>query len=247
MSSQSRSSEREEERRLNIRTLAIASAASAAAALVTSQLWIAGTWVAAALTPVIVALVSEMLHRPTERIAKMTTDRPALRAEEARPLPPPPRRGEGGLVRPGEGGVVPRGEGAAAPRSEAGPVKVYRSGAAEQRARSGRRRKIALGTVAVTAALAFLIAVVAITVPELVAGQSLGGGDRSTSFFGSDSRTRDRDTATGPERQPATGQPQETTTVTVPEEETTVTVPAPPAQGRTETVPTQTETAPAQP
>ena len=57
----SSSDEREEERRLNTRTLTIASVASAAAAAVTSQLWIAGTWIAAAVTPLIVAVVSELL------------------------------------------------------------------------------------------------------------------------------------------------------------------------------------------
>ena len=76
---------REEERRLNVRTLAIASAASASAAAVTSQLWIAGTWIAAAITPLIVAVVSELLHRPTERIARaITSDRPALAARRHR-------------------------------------------------------------------------------------------------------------------------------------------------------------------
>jgi hypothetical protein len=68
-----RSDEREEERRLNTRTLTIASVASASAAAVTSQLWIAGTWIAAALTPVLVALISEAMHRPTERIARAWT------------------------------------------------------------------------------------------------------------------------------------------------------------------------------
>src|SRR5829696_8532004 len=103
MASSPREVEREEERRLNMRTLTIASAASAAAAAVTSQLWIAGTWIAAATTPVIVALVSEALHRPTERIARaFTSEREALEASErggpdAPPLadaagaaPPPP-------------------------------------------------------------------------------------------------------------------------------------------------------------
>ena len=90
--SHSRTAEREEERRLNMRTLVIASAASAAAALLTSQLWIAGTWIAAAMTPVIVTLVSEMLNRPTERIAKsFTTDRGPLAAARA---PDGPRRPE---------------------------------------------------------------------------------------------------------------------------------------------------------
>ena len=83
---------------MNARTLAIASAASASAAAVTSQLWIAGTWIAAAVTPLIVALVSELLHRPSERIARaITSDRPALRLDESEESPargaaPGPRR-----------------------------------------------------------------------------------------------------------------------------------------------------------
>src|SRR3954454_15681908 len=81
-----RSPTREEQRRLSIRTLAIASTASAAAAVVTSTFWVHGTWVAAAMTPVIVAVVSEVLHRPTEAVAKrITTDRTAIQ----RPLPGP--------------------------------------------------------------------------------------------------------------------------------------------------------------
>ena len=72
--------EREEERRLNMRTLTIASVASASAAAVTSQLWIAGTWIAAALTPVLVALISEAMHRPTERIARAWTTERGARA-----------------------------------------------------------------------------------------------------------------------------------------------------------------------
>jgi hypothetical protein len=92
--------EREEERRLNMRTLAIASGASATAAAVTSQLWIHGTWLAAALTPVLVALISEAMHRPTERLARAwTSDRPAAR----------PARGA-----------------ATEPAGFAGPVRVYR-------------------------------------------------------------------------------------------------------------------------
>ena len=73
-----------------MRTLAIASTASASAALLTSQLWFRGTWIAAALTPVIVTLVSELLYRPTERIAsKLTSERPSL-SWPKRTTPPPP-------------------------------------------------------------------------------------------------------------------------------------------------------------
>src|ERR671914_96229 len=103
MASSPRDVEREEERRVNLRTLTIASAASAAAAAVTSQLWIAGTWIAAALTPALVALISEALHRPTERVAAWTSERgprarrpgrggfddPPPAAAGASPPPPP--------------------------------------------------------------------------------------------------------------------------------------------------------------
>src|SRR5918998_70867 len=128
MSSHSRTAEREEERRLNMRTLAIASSASAAAALLTSQLWIAGTWIAAAMTPVIVALISEMLHRPTERIARsLTSERSALRGRGDDALPeaggaaPPARPQADPLPR-----RAPEAPGAGAGRADPpAPVTVY--------------------------------------------------------------------------------------------------------------------------
>jgi len=40
----------------------------------------------------------------------------------------------------------------------------------------------------VTAAIAFLIAAAALTLPELIAGQSVGGGDRNFTLFGGESR-----------------------------------------------------------
>src|ERR687887_2888119 len=91
MSSPPRIREREEERRLSLRTLVIASVASATAAIVTSQFWEGGTPIAAAVTPVIVAFVSEMLHRPTEAIARrITSERTAILPEAGGPAPPPP-------------------------------------------------------------------------------------------------------------------------------------------------------------
>lgn len=159
------------------RTLVIASVASAAAALLVSQLWVAGTWIAAALTPVIVTLVSELLNRPTERIARSLTS-----ARESLPA-------------------------ARGPGSEA-PVRVYRSGASDPQGtppgtggptRQGeagprsRHRKIAYGAVFGTAALAFVIAVVAVTVPELVAGGSVGGNEGRTTFFRGEEDSVDRE------------------------------------------------------
>ena len=177
---------REEERRLNLRTLVIASAASATAALVTSRLWIAGTWLAAAMTPVLVALVSELLHRPTERIARsLTTDSPAL------PDPEAPARRVAERLR--ADAPVPDPD---APGSEA-PVRIYRSESA--RPPAGRKRQIAYRAVLVTAALAFAIGAVALTVSELIAGNSFGKSDRRTTLIPT-TRHKSGSTATGPRR-----------------------------------------------
>jgi hypothetical protein len=101
------------------------------------------------------------------------------------------------------------------------PVRVYRSGGAGphgtlpggRSAREGagrdprdraegalpagrgpatRRRKIAYGAVFGTAALAFVIAVAALTLPELVAGGSVGKNDGRTTLFGGGKKNGDR-------------------------------------------------------
>jgi hypothetical protein len=189
MASSPRSREREEERRLNLRTLAIASAASAVAAAVVSQLWIAGTWIAAALTPVLVTMVSEALNRPTERIARaMTSDRTALPDPSA---PRPARRA--GIERapvPSRARPASPPDPDAPPAGAAGPVRVYR-----QPARRPPRRRIAYGMVAGTAALAFVIGVVVFTTTELIAGDSIGkSGNRTTLGIGGSGNNRSSDT-----------------------------------------------------
>jgi len=202
---------REEERRLNARTLAIASAASASAAAVTSQLWIAGTWIAAAVTPLIVAIVSELLHRPTERIARaVTSDRPALQLDDPSESPAPAKR------------VDPDAPGAA-------PVRVYRQPSSP----SGPRRRIATRVVAMTALTGLLLGGVALTAAELIAGQSIGKGDRATSLVGG--KARNKRASTTEERAPAPAPDTTEAPATEPEEPRTVTV----------TVPTETTPAPA--
>ena len=184
-----RSAEREEERRLNTRTLTIASVASATAAAVTSQLWIAGTWVAAAITPVIVTLLSEALHRPTERMARAwSSDLPALgkRVERPREAVAPPH---GDPLRRRDPDQLPRQPRlGAAPFSEpiaAGPVRVYR-----QPTSRAPRRSLALGAVAATAAIAFVVAVVVLTAGDLVSGGSIGKGGGRTTFFGGQGKNK---------------------------------------------------------
>jgi hypothetical protein len=218
-------SAREEERRLNLRTLVIASAASATAALVTSRLWIAGTWIAAAMTPVLVTLVSELLRHPTERIARSLTTEP-----EALPDPEAPARRVAERLRDAD---VPR------PDPEA-PVRVYRSESARRPA--GRKRQIAYRAVFATAALAFVIGVLALTVPELIAGSSFGRNDgRTTLFPGSGKKHTRQNDATSPSTTDQTdtgGQttPPDTNTTTTPTDTTT----APTDTTPTETTPTNT-------
>ena len=204
-----RTQTREEQRRLSIRTLVIASAASAAAAVVTSQFWIRGTWISAALTPVIVAVVSEMLHKPTEAVARrVTTERTVVIPDEPEPGPEP----------------IPD------------QIKVYGGG----RTRS-RRRRFAVGLVVATAALAFAIGAAALTVPELIAGQSIGG-DRGTTIFGGEkhrrqpTETQQQTTPTQTEQQqttPTQTQTQQQTTPTQTQtQQQTTTQPAPAGQGQ---------------
>jgi hypothetical protein len=202
------SAEREEERRLNTRTLTIASVASASAAAVTSQLWIAGTWIAAALTPVLVALISEAMHRPTERIARAwSEERDTARVSSAQS----PTRQEPAAV-----------------TGTPGPVRVYRqtehgSTLSPRRPQLSRRR-IAIGGVALTAAIAFVVGIAALTTADLVSGGSVGKGSGRTTLLGgskSDGAKDSQQDATPQKQQQQGQQEQETTTPS----ETTTTAP----------------------
>ncbi len=218
--------EREEERRLNTRTLTIASVASASAAAVTSQLWIAGTWIAAALTPVLVALISEAMHRPTERIARAWTSEREMRATQAAT----PTRREPTTV-----------------SGTAGPVRVYRQSG--PRTTMLTKRRIAIGTVAATAAIAFAIGILALTTVDLVSGGSVGkGSGRSTLFSGSSSKEQpqqDQSQDANPDKQQRPEDQQQTT----PSDEPTTTEPAPDEQPPSDTapVPPPSDTPPGEP
>ncbi len=65
---------------LSLRTLIIAAIASAAAAIVTSAFWKNGTVISAAITPVIVSIIKEIVERPRDvvrRASPFTTSTPA--------------------------------------------------------------------------------------------------------------------------------------------------------------------------
>ena len=94
---------------LSAKTLLIAGAASAAAALVIPMLWRPGTVFAAAMTPVVVALVTELLRRPVEtvsavrRAAHRARHRdPRLRRRRSRSTRSPPPSAEELAVLPEE-------------------------------------------------------------------------------------------------------------------------------------------------
>jgi len=219
--------EREEERRLNTRTLTIASVASASAAAVTSQLWIAGTWIAAALTPVLVALISEGMHRPTERIARAWTSEREMRATQAAT----PTRREPTTV-----------------SGSAGPVRVYRQSG--PRTTMLTKRRIAIGTVAATAAIAFVIGIVALTTVDLVSGGSVGkGSGRSTLFSGGSNKKEQPQQDQSEDANPDQQQRPEEQQQTAPSDEPTTTEPAPDEQPPSDTapVPPPSDTPPGEP
>ena len=209
----------------------IASLASLAAALITSRFWIRGTPIAAALTPVIVTIVSELLNRPTEAIARrVTTDRTAILPEATGAGAPGDQRDE--PARP-----------ARDLEGEPAPTRIYR----QPQPRRGWGR-VNAKVVLVTAVLAFVIAATALTVPELIAGQSLGKGDRKTSLFGGG-----RDRGAGDEREPAPAQTtprpetEEEAPEAEPEEEAPDTEEPAPTTEPPVTVPTVPESPPVEP
>jgi hypothetical protein len=121
-------------------------------------------------------------------------------------------------------------------------MKVYRA--------PSRRRRLAVKPIAATAAIAFVIAAALLTLPELIAGQSFGQGDRNTTLFGgsgkSDPNPSDQETEAQP-RESAPAQ-QEGTQNQDTQEQTTPTAPPseePPPESRQ--APPATTPAPAAP
>lgn len=166
---------------LSIQTLLISAAAAVAAATIVPMIWESGTILATAMTPVIVALVSEGLRKPVQTVS-------AVAPRVAR------RSGTGAAVRRFEPAaaetrdperVGARGDGVE--RFEPLPEHMREDAPAVRdddpyglRKAQGRPRvKIAV----ITGLLAFVIAAGFLTVSELAAGGSVAGKSR-TSLFG---------------------------------------------------------------
>jgi hypothetical protein len=194
-----------------VQTLIIAALASGIAAIVVSQLWEKGTIIASAMTPVVVAIASELLRKPVQservRSGVRSVSSAARPSSYARPrsgrtpnvmAPPTPTVDEG--MRQREEGVEP------------GPVRVYSSGS-NKRPRSlngtSPRRRLHLKVAVVTGLIAFLIAAAVLTLPELIFGGSVTGGGRNTTVFGGGKDTsktdesKDSESTDGQSDQPA--------------------------------------------
>jgi hypothetical protein len=207
---------------LSLRTLVIASAASLTAAMVTSRLFPPGTIYASALTPIIVTAVSEMLNRPAERVSELRRQRRTLVVES--------RRFETARIRGGEAsplqGAPEFSQGFAATEELGGngsgempPIHTY----------GRRRRRILHPRVWVATGLAaFVIAIAALTLPELIFGGAVATSHRTTFFGGGGSHST--------QTTPTTTTTHTTTTQTAPKT-VTQTVPAqtPPSSQTTTT------------
>jgi uncharacterized membrane protein YvlD (DUF360 family) len=151
---------------LSLQTLVVAAVASAVAAVVVSHVWKDGTVIAAAMTPVIVAITKELLVRPMESELVRKPVQQVGRLASGR-IAVPGRSGARGSTE--EGRVLPPTEEQPSP-----PIRTYGS---------ARRRPPHLKIALITGLVAFVIAAAALTLPELIFGGAISS-HRSTTLFG---------------------------------------------------------------
>lgn len=210
---------------ISIQTLGVAAAASAAASYAASHLWGPGTVASAALTPVIVALVSEFLRRP---INKVSATAARVAPATVRPPSPPPVAGR----EPPPADWTPVSYGPPPPQPGWRP----------------RWRLVLL-----TGLAAFAIVVGVYTVPDLVLGHSIAGTGGATTFFSSGSQAPTTvqvhvETVTTPAPTPPAASTPTTSTDTTPLAPKTAPQPTTPTTGTapstTDTTPSTTDTTP---
>ena len=221
----------ESQKRFSPATLLIASASSLIAAVVVSHIWGRGTLIGAAITPVIITLVSEGLHRPARAIQTVRVDR--------------------------GGAFDPIAEGRRGLREDDLPL-VEMTAPRVVTARASRRPlRLALAT----GLVAFALAALALTASDLLVGHSAiaSSAERTTLFGGSSgsghskpkgaaSPTKKQTSASnskstsGQSKQAAPTQQPPATTTTTPAPPTTTTTPSPaPAQPQQQSAPPQAQ------
>ena len=221
---------------LSLQTLVVAAAASAVAAIVVSHLWKDGTVIAAAMTPVIVAITKEMLARPLEsELVRKPVQQVGRLASSGR------------LVVPGRAGARSSGETRVLPPPDESPAEPG-NGTASVPIRtysSGRRRPPHLKIAVITGLIAFLIAAAVLTLPELIFGSAITSHHSTTLFGGgggSKKSDKNKNTSTTPQQQSQPGQ----TTPAAPPPTTGSQSPRPTPQQTTPSKPPQQQTAPQQ-
>jgi hypothetical protein len=244
---------------VSLQTLIIASIASAAAAYGASRIWGTGTLISAAVTPVVVALVSELLRRPVQTVAT-TAKRlppvpplPAVRPRtSATPRDPTDAMQDPEKVRTDPTSATPAPAPSTQPRpprrvepaadTAPGPGPALPHPAAADVA--GRHWRAAV----LTGLLAFAIVLALFTVPDLIAGHSVTGNGQPTTFFGAsahkDTKTTPTTTVTTTTTSPTTvttTAPATSTTTATPTTKTTTTTPTSP-QATSTTQPPATST-----
>jgi hypothetical protein len=215
---------------LSVTTLTIASLSSLAAALVVSRIWGGGTLIGAAMTPVIVAVVSEGLRRP----ATIVTSVRETRASRFDPV----AEGRAGLRE----GDLQRAR-PAMPAAAVAERRVHRASGRSAGGGGGFSLRMPPPRViaaVMTGLVAFAIAGVLLTSSELVLGKSVVSSSKRTTFVPvhrstSTTKTTTTDTTPTTSTSTTTSAPESTTP---PSTETTPTV-AP-----TVTAPPTTTTAP---
>jgi hypothetical protein len=178
---------------ISIQTLVISSLSAVAAAVLIPLIWEKGTLVATAMTPVIVALVSEALRKPASKITAVT---PRVTRRSA----------TGAAVRaPERFDPLPPGEHDAAP--EVREDDPYGLRAAP---RPGHHWKLAVAT----GLAAFAVGVVALTGSELVFGGPATKDGGRTTFFSNREKATPTATPTATPGDKATATPTPSATAT---------------------------------
>jgi hypothetical protein len=158
---------------LSLQTLVISSLAAVAAAIVVPMFWARGSLLATAITPIIVAVVSELLNRPAKVITQVT---PKVTRRSA----------TGAALRSKQpSGVGARGAGPEQlPPRRDDPFGLYEP--------ERPKRSFPLRIAVITGLLAAVIGAGVVTASELaVFGHQIGDSHRSTGLLGGKSRKAD--------------------------------------------------------
>jgi hypothetical protein len=167
--------DREDKSGISVQTLVVSTLSAVAAAVVVPLIWDRGTLIATAMTPVIVALTSEALRKPAEKITAVT---PKVTRRSA----------TGAAVRaPERFEPLPADE-----RDHAPEVRDDDPFGLRAAPKPGHHWKIA----AATGLAAFVIGVIALTASELVFGGPATKGGGKTTFFDRGSKATATPTAT---------------------------------------------------